>query len=218
MRFASRKIFVLFLAVIAACVPLGAQDKGAIVSGNYDSLMIAVNSTGELTGYFNEGSGNDNGHPRFTCTFFIAGEKQADGSYKVSTWYPADPLDEVVTGTLKAVTNDGKPGVNLHLDAEHGGCWNVAPRLKEAGGVDFDLDSPGKWEGIRMISPAKAYFFMSAEAGAPQKIFVVKNDAVSIISTKGDWAEVSFTSDSDRTTKGWMKRTNFYSIKPPAAK
>lgn len=219
MRFAPLKIFFLFLVVIAACVPIAAQDQKKIASGEYESLLLAVSQGGELTGYFNEGTGDDGtGHPRFSCTFFIFGEKQADGSYKIATWYPGGDDDDVVTGRLKYAVIGGNPGVNLHLNEEHGGCWNVAPQLKETAGVDFSLYSVGKWEGIRMISPAKAYFFMSPEAKAPQKTFVVRNDAVRIFRVKGEWAEVGFTGSSGKTTKGWMKLANFYSIKAPVSK
>ena len=219
MMLISRKMFFLFLVAMMAFVSAPAQDSEKIVSGDYESLLLAVSPDGELTGYFDEGTGDDGtGRPRFSCTFFIFGEKQADGSYKVSTWYPGESIDAVVTGKLKYAVIGGNPGINLHLDAEHGGCWNVSPQLKEAAGVDFSLYSSGKWEGIRMISPAKAYFYLSTEAKVPQKTFVVRNNAVRVFSVRGEWAEVAFTGSSGKTTKGWMKTANFYSIKPPAAK
>jgi hypothetical protein len=216
MKLPVKQIILTLAVVVFTAGTAGAQARGSIASGDYDSLMIAVDSKGELTGYFNEGTGDDgSGHPRFSCTFFIYGEKQVGNAYKVSTWYPGAPEDEVVTGTLKLVGKGAKSKINLHLNGEHGGCWNVAPALKDAAGVDFELTSAAKWEGVRIISPARAYFFMSPEAKAPQKIFVVKNDPVRIVSVKGDWAEVSFTNDSGKTTQGWVKSSEFYPVKPP---
>lgn len=212
-----RKKFILPAAIAAVLViaaGAAAQDSEKIASGDYGSLIIAVNAKDELTGYFDERTGDDgHGRPRFSCAFFIYGEKQPDGTFRISTWYPGLAEDEVITGKLKY---SGKARVNIKLDGEHGGCWNVAPSLKEKEGVDFDLESAGRWEGVRMIAPSKAYFFMSPQAGAPQKIYVVRNDAVRVLSIKGEWAEVGFVGANGRTTKGWMKDENFYSIKPPA--
>lgn len=216
MKIAFLRILLLILAAAAFAVSASAQERGKIASGSYDSLMLAVNAQGELTGYFDEGTGDDgHGHPRFTCTFFIYGEKQVGNAYKVSTWYPGVAEDEVITGTLKLVGKGAQAKVNLHLDGEHGGCWNVAPGLKERAGVDFELDSPATWEAIRIISPAKSYFFISPEAKAPQKIFVVKNDPVRVLSLKGEWAEVSYAGESGKTTQGWMKLSEFFPVKPP---
>lgn len=216
MKLPVKQIILTLAAVIFTAGAAFAQARGSIASGDYDSMMIAVDSKGELTGYFNEGTGDDgSGHPRFSCTFFIYGEKQVGGDYRIFTWYPGEPGSDIVAGTLRLVGKGSKTRVNLWLEGEHGGCWNVAPGLKEEGGVDYELTTPAKWEGIRVISPARAYFFMSPEAKAPQKIFVVKNDPVRIVSLKGDWAEVSFTNDSGKTTQGWVKSSDFYPVKPP---
>lgn len=215
-----RKKFILPAAiavVLIVAAGAAAQDSGKVMSGDYGSLIIAVNAKDELTGYFDEGTGDDgNGRPRFSCTFFIYGERQPDGAFKISTWYPGIPEDVVVTGKLKYSGKAGKASVNIQLDGEHGGCWNVAPSLKEKEGVDFDLESAGQWEGIRIIAPSRAYFFISPQAGAPQKIYVVKNDAVRVLSVKGEWAEVGFVAANGKTTKGWMKDENFHPIRPPA--
>jgi hypothetical protein len=211
-------IFVIAVTAALSCIAsVRAQDGGKIVSGTYDSLLIAVDAKGGLTGYFDEGTGdNGRGRPQFTCTFFISGDKQPDGSYRISTWHPGVKEDEVVQGVLKFSGKSGKTSVNMRLDAEHGGCWNVAPALKEKVGIDFDLDSSAKWEGIRMIAPNRAWLFISPEAGAPQKIYVVKNDAVRILSETGEWAEISFVNAARQTTRGWLKNESFYPIKPSA--
>lgn len=214
MRSFSYKIFFVILAIFISAATVSAQARGRIVSGDYGSLTIAVDSKGELTGYFDEGTGDDNGRRRFSCTFFIFGEKQSGGLYQISTRYPGG--SDIVTGTLKLIGKGAKARVKMHLDGEHGGCWNVVPDLKEEGGVDFELKTAANWEGIRVISAEKAYFFMSPEAKAPQKIFVVRNDMVRILSQKGEWAEVSYVGESGRTTRGWVRLSDFYQIRPPA--
>jgi hypothetical protein len=209
--------FLVFIALTLLCFAapndVSAQDENKIVSGDYESLILGVNSKGDLTGYFNEGTGDDgNGNPRFTCTFFIYGAKETGGIYKIKTWYPEFP-EEVVEGELKFVKVGIKNGVNIKLDGEHGGCWNVVPVLKDESGVDFSLSSEGNWESVRMISPKRAYLFKSFDAGAPQKIYIVKNDVVRVLQIKGDMAEISYHSANGKTIKGWVKTTNFYRMK-----
>jgi hypothetical protein len=188
---------------------VSAQSKGKIVSGDYDTLTLGVDSEGELTGYFSDATGLDEkGNPRFTCSFFIYSAKESNGVYKIKTWYPEFP-DEVVEGELKAIEN----GVNIKLDGEHGGCWNVAPALKDENGVNFTLNSTGNWESVRLVSMKRVYLFKSFDAGAPQKIYIVKNDVVNVLQTKGDMAEISYTNGT-KTTKGWIKTSGFYGLKP----
>jgi hypothetical protein len=202
----------LLLVLVTANNSSFAQTSGKIVSGEYESLLLGVDSDGNLTGYFFEATGNDEmERPRFTCSFFISGEKQTDGNYKIKTWFPGD-VDEVIGGEIKFV---GKKSVNLKLDGEHGGCWNVAPMLKEDEGVDFDLTAAGNWESIRVVSASKGYFYHSAEAKAPQKIWVVQNDVVRVSQTKGDKAGVTFVSDSGRKKSGWINTRDFYDVSAP---
>lgn len=203
----------VFLAVSCQTV-LMAQEKEKIVSGDYENLVIGVNTKGELTGYFNESTGvDDEGNPRFTCAFFIYGAKETGGIYKIKTWFPEYPED-VIEGELKFVEVGVKDGVNIKLDGEHGGCWNVAPVLKDEKGLDFSLSSEGDWESVRLVSPKKVWLFKSIDAGAPQKIFVDKNDAVKVFQTKDGWAEVRYASPTGRTAYGWMKTSDFYALEP----
>lgn len=212
--FNKTSIFFTLILIFAFQIYVLAQNDKKVVSGEYESLTLGVNSAGELTGYFNEGTGDDGkGNPRFTCTFFIYGAKETGGIYKIKTWYPEFP-EEVVEGELKFVKVGIKKGVNIKLDGEHGGCWNVAPVLKEESGVDFSLSNEGIWESVRMISPNRAYLFKSFDAGAPQKIYVVKNDVVKVLQTKGDMAEISYSNSRGKTTKGWIEKKEFYGLEP----
>ncbi|MBK9162850.1 MAG: hypothetical protein IPM21_02870 [Acidobacteria bacterium] len=133
-----RSIFAVLLLAVAASA--GSQ---AIKSGEYGSLLIGVAADGTLTGHFRETTGMDeNGRPRFTCSFVIRGETGDDGFYRIKTWHP-EFREEVIEGELSFVEMDGRSGLRIKLEGEHGGCWNVAPMLKEDEGVDFDLTSPG---------------------------------------------------------------------------
>lgn len=212
-------ILFLLLVLIAAHSAIFAQKKSEIASGEYEPIVLAVNAEGELTGYLEEGAGYyEKDDLLNSCRFFIHGERQADGTYKIMTWYPSDAGDKVVEGELKAVNADGKKLINLHLNGNHNGCWRVSPSLKETEGEDYKLTTAANWESIRVVSAAKTFFYASAQAKTPQKVFVVKNDVVRVLQTKGDAAEVSFVNDKGKTTKGWIKTKDFYATAPPAIK
>lgn len=220
MKFINKYFFTLLILLLFltwANSTVFAQNKNKIVSGEYESLLLGVDSSGSLTGYFFEGAGEgEAGKPQFTCSFFISGEKQTDGNYKIQTWYPGDK-DEVIKGEIKFVEKKGKKAVNLKLDGEHGGCWNVAPMIKEDKGVEFGLTTAGNWDSICVVSASKGYFYVSAEAKAPQKIWVVRDNIVRVFQTKGDKAQVSFVNDRGRKTSGWMNTRDFFGVSAPPA-
>ncbi|MBK9164156.1 MAG: hypothetical protein IPM21_09625 [Acidobacteria bacterium] len=204
-----RSIFAVLLLTVAASA--GSQ---AIKSGEYGSLLIGVAADGTLTGHFRETTGMDeNGRPRFTCSFVIRGESGDDGFYRIKTWHP-EFREDVIEGELSFVEMDGRSGLRLKLGGEHGGCWNVAPMLKEDEGVEFELTTPGDWTEIRMAKAAKAYFHSSADAKTKGRAFVVKNDVVRISEIRAGWAEATFKNDSGRTTRGWLKTDDLYPAAP----
>lgn len=190
------------------------EAQSAVVSGDYDGLMIGVDSKGRLTGYFDQGTGDDGkGNPRFTCRFVIFGMPSGEGRYEIRTWHPAF-ADDLIDGELTATEISGKRGINIRLFGEHGGCWNVAPVLKDEEGLDLELTEPGDWESVRMIASAKAFFHTAADAKTKQKAFVVKNDVVKLLNVKGDWAEVAYTSKTGRSTAGWILAASLYAAEP----
>ncbi len=210
-----RRIFTNIFCLCAAAGILSISTLAqSVVSGDYDSLRLAADSDGVLTGYFRETTGQDEkGNPRFTCTFILRGERVGDGLYKVHTWHPEWP-DEVIEGELVPVASEGRRSVKLKLFGEHGGCWNVAPMLKDEEGVDFDLTEERKWMAVRMVSADRSYFHSSADAKAKQKAYVVKNDPVAIYATNGQWVDAEFLGDSGRRTRGWILTATLHADRP----
>ena len=191
-----------------------AAAQSAVVSGDYDGLLIGVDSRGRLTGYFDQGTGDDgSGNPRFTCRFLVFGIPSSNGRYDIKTWHPAFGND-IIDGEVTATEISGKRGINIRLFGEHGGCWNVAPVLKDDDGLDLELSKQGSWESIRMIASAKVFFHSAADAKTKQKAFVVKNDVVKVLNLKGEWAEVVFTSSAGRSTSGWISAASFSAAEP----
>ncbi len=205
---------ILVFVLVAANSTVFAQKSSSIVSGEYGSILLGVDSNGKLTGYFSEGTGEGiGGKPQFSCEFFISGDKQTDGNYKIKTWYPGDK--DVIGGELKLVEENGKKSVNLKLDSEHGGCGNVNPMISRGDGETFELTEVGNWESIRVVSAKKGYFYVSEKTKAPQKIWVIRKDVVRVSQTKGEKANVTFVSDKGRKKSGWINTRDFYDVSAP---
>ena len=209
MRFS--KAFICSALILGFFVfEAAAQAKEKIASGDYGSLIIGIDAENSLTGYFNEATGIDEkGNASFTCSFFISGASDGKGGFDIRTWYPEDP-DEVVEGVLRR--SDSGSAINIKLEGEHGGCWNVAPDLKDESGLDFTLTKKGDWIAVRVVSSKRVYLFKSIDAGAPQKIFVENGEVVQVLETHGDWAKIKFVSPGGRSAYGWMKKSEFYGL------
>ncbi|QQS34027.1 MAG: hypothetical protein IPM50_05475 [Acidobacteriota bacterium] len=198
----------LFLLIVFAVGSAAAQ--GRIVSGDYGSLVIGIDAKGRLTGHFAEALGvEDNGKPRFTCSFLLQSDRSSDGIYTVMTWHPNSPA-EPLFGSLSATEN----GVVLKLPESHGGCGMVAPDIASDGGQSFELVRAGNWIGAGWVRSPKAYFHTSASAAARGKAFIVKDDRIVIYAKRGGWVEAEYTNEAGRTTRGWLKLDDLYPDEP----
>lgn len=205
-------MIVRIFALVVLITGLAAGQK--IVSGEYEDLVLGVAKDGILTGYFSQGTGDDgSGNPRFTCTFVMRGSSEDGGRYEVVTWHPAFP-DEVITGEVMLSESGGRISITLRLHGEHGGCWNVAPLLKEDEGVEFELTRQGEWESLRMISATRAYFYSSADARRRGRSYIVKNDPIRVIRSSGNWVEAMYVGTGGKVSRGWLQAKDLYPIEP----
>ena len=187
-----------------------------IVSGKYDELLLGVGEGGELTGYYSTSTGGG----QFTCIFYIRGRLRNDAA-DITTWFPKDK--DQIRGKLKFAEEDGKPGVNIKLESEPGGCWNASSyKFAEESGGTILLDQAGDWQTVRVVSAPKAYFHHSPDQTARQKTFVVKSDGVRVFKAQNGWVEAEFENycaDADclksKITRGWLKESDLFSAEPP---
>ncbi|WP_118974751.1 hypothetical protein [Taibaiella koreensis] len=173
----------------------------SIRTGSYDELDIAYNpATQMITGYFESATGYDEGtdHPKFSCAFYLEG-KVTGGKAKIRTYYPAQPLDDVIDGTLET---GGDKTIKVHLAEEHGGCWNVQHFADEEPAV-FTFDEAQPWIEIRYVKNTKAYFHDKPSATTTRKAFVVKGDVVRISKVQDGFALCSYNGGKQVTT-GWL--------------
>lgn len=204
-----RLLTFLAVATFTATITVSATAQSPIVSGEYGSLVLAVDAKGRLTGYFHESTGlDDRGNARFTCSFLLQAEKVSGNEVSVMTWHPNSPAEPKFG---KIVRTD--EGVMLKLDEAHGGCGNVAPDIADEGQA-FEMTKRGDWIAAGMIRSDRAFFHTSTNPASRGKAFVVRGDRVTVARRQGAWVEISYTNDAGRTTRGWVKSDDLYPDEP----
>lgn len=172
-----------------------------IKSGEYEfGLNLAFNNkTKRLTGYFENYTGwnQKTKAPMFSCIFYIEGIVNRN-KFDVLTYYPGDKTDNTISGIIK-ILNDST--VEIKLEKEHGGCWNVQHFSGEP--VKFKNENEKEWKEMKYVTANKTYFYAKKSLDAKQKAYVIKNDIVYVNKTAGDWTYCTFL--GERITKGWIK-------------
>jgi hypothetical protein len=190
-----------------------------VASGDYEGLLIGIDpKSGSITGYYENFTGLDeaSGKPRFSCIFYLKGSMEGAPPYKIETWFPADKTrKDLISGTLAPAQADGTASLQVELKQEHGGCWNVQ-HFADKGGASFQLDTPGKWLAIRIVSAPKSYFHDDASDSKKRKAYVVRGNPIRVYDTKPGWVNAEYAAEGGKTTSGWIKDADLYPADPPA--
>jgi hypothetical protein len=204
---------VIFLLFDVGCL------QAQVVSGDYDSLLIGVDPAGgTITGYYANFAGLDEstGKPRFSCIFFLKGSMKGPPPYTIDTWFPADKTPkDLITGSLTPVESDGAAALKIKLPKEHGGCWNVE-HFADDDGASFQLEAPGKWKTIRVVSAQRAYFHDDASESKKRKAYAVKGNPLRVYESRPGWVYAEFGNPDGKTTAGWIKESELFPADRPA--
>ena len=207
-----KSILAVLVLSMSGIVGMG-QNKIGPSSGRYAELIVGVDQTsGVITGYYENGTGWDDQtkSSRFTCSFYLYGTKQGD-SFKIITWWPGDDLaDSVINGRLDFKA-DGS--IDVLLESEHGGCWNVQHFADKDSPANLILDKPGSWTSVRVVKVRRAYFYDKPSQQTRRRSYLTKNDAIRVFSNKPGWVEAEY--GVDKISKGWLKESDLYDFMPP---
>jgi len=196
------------------------QNKKPI-TGRYDSISIVAKSDGSIVGDFYD----ETGAGQFSCGFLLYsdGRPDADGKYKVVTWWPFKELgidlsrvgDNVAWGTLRFV-NDA---LFLQLPKQaHGGCWNVNPDLDQGQEVALDLMHPHpEWKEIRVVKAEKAYLHKAPDLNDHARAYVIQGDTVFVTEQRGKWLHVQYYTVELRESTGWVQESDLLPFRVPEA-
>lgn len=175
-------------------------------SGIYEELQLAVSPQGKITGYYSETLGV--GVTR-TCAFALAGEVSAKGDAKIASW-----SSEVLPGHLVATAD----GVTLTVPGgqSHDGCVNaMLPLIND--GLALDKTRDTAWQSMAQVRAERLYFYRQPEETTRRKAWIVQDDVVGVLQTKGEWTQVEYLSDEGKSTTGWVKSAALAPLTPPHA-
>jgi hypothetical protein len=204
---------VALIAAIGLACPVwrATADEGAPASGEYESLLLALDpADGTLTGAEQAdwvGNGTEKA-PQFSCRFALRGAATAPGQYTISAWLPGDRIAEDRLA-LKGALAVKKGSVTVTLEQQPGGCQY----LMIDSSFDADLVAKRAWRAVQIVKAPRAYFYATPSDKARQKSFVVRGDALGIVATQTDWAEVEYVKD-DRVTHGWIRAGDLFPDHP----
>lgn len=196
-RVVSTLIFLIFTRSVCA-----ASDTYGFESGLFEQLMLAVDSQGNITGYYQEEQGVA---PSKTCTFYLAGRAKRK-EIDVLTWNA-----QVLPGQLKSEVG----GVMLKIERgrDHPGCGLVLlPQISE--GIAFDQVVKAAWSELRIISSERAYFYSAPQESRKLRSFIIHGDVVGVISKSGEWQQVEYRG-AKRTMKAWIHESDAGPLSPP---
>jgi len=173
---------------------------GNINSGKYESIMLAITPDKTLQGYYSETMPDD--VPK-SCQFYFEGKIIDTSKIKIDTW-----SEEIFPGTAKIENN--KITLSIPEARNHPGCMNLlAPDIVT--GIDYELISSKKWIELVSITDDKAYLLPTPDS-SKQKVYVVKGNIVGVLNYKDDWANIEYISDSNKSYKGWIKKSQYQNI------
>ncbi|HEU5168474.1 MAG TPA: hypothetical protein VFU29_23175 [Chitinophagaceae bacterium] len=176
-----------------------------LISGDYGELKLAYDkNTKQVTGFYENGTGVDEqtGNSKFTCFFYFEG-KLLKNKATIKTYYPLDTA--IIKGELKVEAKE----IKIHLDSEHGGCWNVLHFTDEA--VSFSMDESKQWIQVRYAIRDRVYFYSEKKESSKNKSYILKGNIVYIEKIERDWAYCSYL--GKKTTKGWIKMNDLSPLK-----
>lgn len=186
------------LGAIALMLATSAQ-AGTLRSGLYEGLMLAVDEGGAVSGSFAQ---------QGSCSFQIAGRVAPDGSATVRTIGKASP--PTLMGRLSADTRS----VSLALPGgqQLPGCGNVLPPLIDEG-LALDLTQTGTWRRLVSVTAEKTPLRKSPTYAG--RAFVVRDDALGVVSQQADLLEVDFVNGQGRLVRGWIAAKDVTAIGAP---
>lgn len=182
----------LYWLLLASAVQ-AAGGLPALKSGQFDGLMLAIDSAGHLTGYYREDQDSD---PPKHCRFFLAGRIQGSTA-AITTWSSvtlAGQLATAPTGVRLTITR-GK---------EHAGCGLVLPP-EISSGMLLERLRPENWTELRTVQAGRAYFHKAADASTRLRSYVVVGNIVSVLAARSDWIKVDYMAAANKRVRGWLR-------------
>ncbi len=176
-------------------------------SGVYEGLLLAVSSSGDVTGYYSESS---EGSVKQTCSFFISGKVTKNDTAVITSWSaPASVLPGHISADSAGVTLTIPNGKN------HAGCINVLlPEIDS--GLALEATQQTHWQSLVQANSPRVSLSSTPGQDTQRKAWIVKGDVAGVLQTDAEWAQIQYINTAGKVTNGWVHRSDVLPITSPA--
>ena len=168
--------------------------------------IVADNSTGKITGYYENYSGLDEQAQQFSfsCIFLFSGN-MSNGQKKFPILSYAYDGSDTISGEI-IIESDTK--IRIYLQREHGKCSQVE-KFSEKISPIFQITEEKNWKGIAAVKTEKAFFHTAPDEARKSSRVVSKGSFVKILEEKDTWLKVEFQS-GDSIINAWLKKSDLF--------
>lgn len=203
-----RPLLSLFLS-LAFCAPadiLSARTAGAvppIQAGVYETLLLAVDNNGQITGYYREAQGEG---AIKTCDFFLKGRFAKD-VLLINTWN-----DQTFPGEMRS----GDKAVTLKVPkaSEHPGCGLMLLPMIATDGVELSQTLVRPWIELRTVAVTRSSLHSAPSLGNRRRAYLVQGDVVGVLAARNGWLQIEYLREGKSTT-GWIPAGDAAVLYPP---
>ncbi|HEX6428744.1 MAG TPA: hypothetical protein VF008_13705 [Niastella sp.] len=180
------------------------QNNYVIKPGNYDEMLDLSydKKSGIISGII--ATSNNGNTPRISCSLIFKSSPQTKmagpNKYPVGFYNEGDTA-EAGQGYIEIKNN----GVDVKCNGTFSSCQNLIDLGGETGWF-FEFTTAKPFISANIISNANASIYKTASDTAKTKMYLIKNNFISIITIKDNWVSFEYMNPSGKRIKGWLKK------------
>ena len=200
------KTIQLILVSLLTSIAAFSQAKLPIKTGNYDETVdLSYDKTkGIISGVIARTNKDNPNGPRISCSLlFISAPQPKTGS---SNKYPVRFFNEGDTAEAgKGYVEITKNGINVKTNGMFSSCNNIMDLAGETGEF-FAFLTAKAFNSAGIIRSDKAPIYKTASDTAKTKMYLVKDNFVSLVTIQESWVSFEYMNPSGKRIKGWLKK------------
>lgn len=200
------KILQLVIISLFASISVFAQSTLPIKTGNYDETVDLSydKNKGIISGVIARTNAENPNGPRISCSLlFISTPRTKTNSpnkYPVRFFNEGDSVE-----SGKGYVEITKDGINVKSNGIVSSCNNLMDLAGETG-EPFAFSTAKAFITAGIIHSVKAPIYKTASDTAKTKMYLVKDNFISVTSITGSWVSFEYMALSGKRIKGWLKK------------
>lgn len=200
------KTIQLIIISLFVSISVFAQNKLPIKTGNYDETVDLSydKNKGIISGIIARTNKDNPNGPRISCSLlFISTPRLKTSS---PNKYPVRFFNEGDTAESgKGYVEITKDGINVKSNGIVSSCNNLMDLAGETG-EPFIFLTAKPFISASIIRSDKAPIYKTANDTAKTKMYLVKDNFVSLVTIQESWVLFEYMTSSGKRIKGWLKK------------